>query len=59
MNNPPLKLFMKEYGKAAIRCLKQYLEVDTIELKMGFLNRAEQHFNEALLVNWNKVNKFK
>ena len=46
-----LKLFMKEYGKAAIRCLKQYLEVDSIELKMGFLNRAEQHFNEALLVN--------
>ena len=39
---------MKDYGKAAVRCLKFFIESETIALKKSFLNKAEEHFNKAL-----------
>lgn len=41
---------MKDYSKSAIRCLKLFCESETLEQKIIYLSKAEQHFNEELKV---------
>ena len=42
------QLFMKDYNKSAVRCLKLFCENDNLEQKLAFLNKAEQHLSEEL-----------
>jgi len=42
------QLFMKDYDKSAVRCLKLFCEAEQIEQKLFFLNKAEGHLIEEL-----------